>query len=241
MAKNNGYNQQSNASDTVKQGASWGFIILLLIFFFPVGIGLMIVKLHKDKAHFTSNGKKTAIVGWVYIGFGILYMLMGLTGGLDTSAGSSVVSGVITMLIVCCGGGYAIVHHGNKYKKLGLVYDKYVPVISSTPDGSLDSIAEKLGETYDTSTENIQKLIDMGLLKDSYVDKSNRSIVSPLVATITRTNKYRLEPNQNTNATAQPAQSTPKVKTVKCPNCGGINTFTENADNICDFCGSPLS
>ena len=93
---------QKNAEKT-KQGASWVAITLLLIFFFYAGIPLMLNKLHKDKFNMVTNAKRTAAVGWIIFGLGIVYLLMGLTGGLATEDGTNVVGMVIVMVALCCG------------------------------------------------------------------------------------------------------------------------------------------
>lgn len=136
---------QKNAEKT-KQGASWVAITLLLIFFFYAGIPLMLNKLHKDKFNMVTNAKRTAAVGWIIFGLGIVYLLMGLTGGLATEDGTNVVGMVIVMVALCCGGGYAIVRNAKKYKNLGLMYECYLPVVTASTTGSLDDISEAIGE-----------------------------------------------------------------------------------------------
>ena len=39
-------------------------------------------------------------------------------------------------------GGYALIHTGNKYKRLGQMYNQYVTVILQMTDGSIERIAE---------------------------------------------------------------------------------------------------
>ena len=228
---------QKNAEKT-KQGASWVAITLLLIFFFYAGIPLMLNKLHKDKFNMVTNAKRTAAVGWIIFGLGIVSLLMGLTGGLATEDGTNVVGMVIVMVALCCGGGYAIVRNAKKYKNLGLMYECYLPVVTASTTGSLDDISEAIGEIYDVTVCNIQKLIDAGLFENSYIDKTRRSFVSPLVSSMHRPQQVYSDASHRY---VQPDKVVvPKTKTVKCPNCGGVNTVTEGAENICDFCGSPL-
>lgn len=228
---------QKNTTKT-KQGASWGTIIFLVIFFFFAGIPLMLHKLHKDKANMLTNAKRTMTVGWIIFGLGIVYLVLGLTGDLTYEDGTSAVGMIIVMVALCCGGGYAIVRNAKKYKNLGLMYERYLPVVSASATGSLDDISEAIGEVYDVTADNIQKLIYAGLFENSYIDKTRRSFVSPLVSSMPR-------PQQGYSAVEHGYVQTnrgsaPKTKTVKCPNCGGVNTVTEGAENICDFCDSPL-
>jgi hypothetical protein len=160
-------------------------------------------------------------------------LLSGFTGSLTTEDGTSALGIIIMMVVLCCGGGYAIVRNAKKYKSLGLMYEHYLPVISNSATGSLDEIAEAIGETYDVTVENVQKLIDAEVFENSYIDKTRRCLISPVVSS-----RYK---TSNTAANRSFEKVTvPKVKAVKCPNCGGVNNITEGAENICDFCGSPL-
>lgn len=221
-----------------EKGDPWSVIILLLIFLFFIGIPLMLSKLHKDKENMLSNAKKTSIVGWIFFGLGCFYLLMSLTGNVVAEDGSSIIGGTIMMVVICCGGGYAIVRHAKKYKDMGLKYERYITVAASSPTGSLDDMAAAIGETFDDTSRNIQSLIDAGLLENSYIDQMQRCLVSPIVGSTCQTRRMQSSTNVNT---AQPAKAAkPKVKTVKCPNCGGVNNVTEGAGNICEYCGSPL-
>lgn len=226
--------------NNIKQGASWTVIILCLIFFFYAGIPLMLMKLHRDKANMLTNAKRTAVVGWIIFGLGVIYLIAGVTGGLAADDTGSIVFGVVVMVALCCGGGYAIVRNAKKYKKLGLTYERYLPVVSGSPNGSLDDIAEVLGETYDTTSENVQKLIDAGMFENSYIDKTRRCLVSPAVSSTFRPQSDYPAVEANYNRQHQNRAIPKKIKTVKCPNCGGVNNVTEGAENLCDFCGSPF-
>lgn len=221
-------NRSTRRNDSgAQKGASWTVIIIFLFLFFPVGVALMLVKLHKEKDHCVSNGKGTAIVGWVFFAFGIIYTIEGLTGGLETRSGGSIAGGVLMMLILCCGGGIALVSHGGKYKKLGLAYAKYAAVIAESPDGSLDQIAASLPRTYDQTCSDLQELLNAGFFPGCYIDRNSRSFVSPA----------EKRGAAAENRTANQKSSAPAV--IKCPNCGGINAVTDDRAE-CEYCGSPL-
>lgn len=170
-----------NNTQKAKRGASWGAIIALLISCFYVGIPVMINKLHREKENILANAKKTTYVGLVFVGIGCMYALKGFTGSLTAEDGSSILRRVIVMTALLCSCGLAIIIHAKKYKNLGLLYARYLPVVSKSPDGSLDDMAKVLRETFDETTKNIQSLIDANLLEDSYIDMSSRILVSPKV------------------------------------------------------------
>ncbi len=227
------------ARNNVKKakGAPWGVIIFFLIFFFYIGIPLMLSKLHKDKENMIANAKKTMTVGWIIFGFGVIYMVVCLTEGL-AAEGVSGIRALVFGTAVSCGGGYAIVRHAKKYKMLGLKHERYILAASRLPVGSLDDMAHFLGETFEVTSQNVQDLIDNGLLEDSYIDQTRRILVSPVVGS-----KYRTQPGQalaDTGNAPQAKDPEPEVRAVKCPNCGGVNHITDGTGNICDYCGSPL-
>ena len=227
------------ARNNVKKakGAPWGVIIFFLIFFFYIGIPLMLSKLHKDKENMIANAKKTMTVGWIIFGFGVIYMVVCLTEGL-AAEGVSGIRALVFGTAVSCGGGYAIVRHAKKYKMLGLKHERYILAASRLPVGSLDDMAHFLGETFEVTSQNVQDLIDNGLLEDSYIDQTRRILVSPVVGS-----RYRTQPGQalaDTGNAPQAKDPEPEVRAVKCPNCGGVNHITDGTGNICDYCGSPL-
>lgn len=236
--------EQSYTDNTIKQGAPWNIIVLLLILFFPAGIVLMLTKLYTDKTNIFSNAERTTTVGWIFVGLGVIFWLMHLAGGFKAVDGRNIDSQILTVIIFCSGIGLAIIFNARKYRKIGLMYQKYLPVLSASTTGSLDDIAVSVGEAYDVTSANIQKLIDMGVLKNSYIDKSSRCLISPLVGSMVKqtSNKTVSEANNyySQQTTTAEQKSKPKVKTIKCPNCGGVNNVTEGSSKLCEFCDSVL-
>ena len=206
-----------------KQGTSWGVIILLLVLFFPVGIGLAISKLHKEHENYAKNGKTVFIIGIVFAFLGIV----ALAGEGDTFASFLIFAGL----------GAVMIWQGLSYKKLGQTYEKYRSVLVNSADGSIDNMASILGVDYDQAVADLNEMIAKGLLPDSYVNKDDRSFVSPLLQKSFESFAPEIPYPQ---VGAAVTRSTPQVKTIKCPNCGGINTINIGDDNLCDFCGSPL-
>ena len=216
-----GYEWQSIASE--KQGASWGVIILLLVLFFPVGIGLALSKLHKESENFAVNGKNVLITGIVFAALGLLYL----------SAGKDAVPAFVVFGAL----GAIMIWQGHSYKKLGQTYQKYRRVLINSADGSIDNLASVLGVNYDRAVADLNRMIGKGLFPDSYVNDDERCFKSPLLqkgyVSFAPELSYPL-------GGADASRSVPRTKSVKCPNCGGINTINVGGDNLCDFCGSPL-
>lgn len=191
----------------------WWGIVIIFYFFFPAGLILAMLKLKKEKDKYKSNGKAIAVVGWVLFAFGIIYLLLGITGSLDTSDGSDVMAGIIMMLFVCCGGGYAFVRYGNKYHKLGVAHEKLWVLVSGSVTGSIDEFASACGMSYEDTFMKLQEWIDCGRLSDVRIDTFSKSLVSTIVK---------------------------ETRTVECPNCGGMTTIVVGENNTCEYCGLTL-
>ena len=76
---------------------SWGIIVLMLFLFFPVGIYMLVKEVTSEKFYMAKNGKALKIIGWALIGFAAMYLLMSLSGELDTEYGAPTVSEIITV------------------------------------------------------------------------------------------------------------------------------------------------
>lgn len=210
------------------KGARWAFIIVLLILFLPAGIIVMLVKLHKDPFNYTSNGNNTIIVGWILFVSGILYLFSCLSDSAANSGVGSILSGVA----FCCGGGFALVRHGRKYKQRGMLFSRYLTCIKNSNDGSIRDIAASLGFTYDKAYMDIVELIRCGALPNSYIDESTNCVISPYIK------KWVIDYKNKTQMKEEPEKL--KSRTVKCSNCGGMNSITGN-NYECEYCGSPLA
>lgn len=81
-----------------KKSFSWGIIALMFFLFFPIGIWMLVKKMTDEKFNYIKNGRSLKILAWILIGFAVMYLIMGITGELETEDGSSVVGGVIVML-----------------------------------------------------------------------------------------------------------------------------------------------
>ncbi len=200
-----------------------GILWFLLVILFPVLIFavpfLMVAKLHKEKNNIWNNAKSTEIAGWVYVALGGIFLLFGLTGEWRYEDGSNAIGAAIMMFALFGGGGYAVVRDARKYKSFVLLYKRYHPVVSGSATGSLDKFSEVLGEPYEVTVRNIQKLIDTGLFLNSYIDQNHRRLISPIVSSM-----YKLKP----------------VCIVNCPHCGGTNHIIKGQVAECDYCGSIL-
>lgn len=192
----------------------WWLIAIVFYVFFPAGIIMTVIKLRKETDHYKSNGKVVSVIGWIFFALGIFYLVMGLLGEIDAVEGESVIGGIILMLAVCCGGGYALVRYGKKYQNLGAKSERLWGLIMNNGTGSLDALASDCALSYDDTVSQIQKWINEGRLSNVRIDVINRTLISTIKK---------------------------ETRTVECPNCGALSTIVVGENNVCEYCGITIS
>ncbi len=213
-----------------KKSFSWGIIILMLFLFFPVAIYMIVKKMSSEKFNMIKNGKSLKILGWVLIGFAAMYLLLGITGELQTEDGSSAVGGIIVAECIFGGLGALSLVKGIQYIKCGEKYNRYVSVVNASNDLLIDNIAAAIPTTYEKAAADLQAMIDAGYFMNAYVDLNRRELVMHRNQQSNYANTYTVYP-QNAGA---------KTMSKKCPNCGATNTVVEGIACECEYCGSPL-
>lgn len=217
-----------------KKSTSWGIIALWMILFFPVGIFFVVKKMTSEKFNYIKNGKSLRILGYILLGFAIVYLIMAFTGDLKSEDGSSIVGGVIVAEIIFGGGGALCVFKGIEYIKRGTKYNRYVSIINASNDLLIDNIAAAVPTTYDKAIADIQSMLDAGFFMNAYLDLNKRELIMAKTAT---------QPNivvNNIYADHSAGEANSQPHSVKCPNCGATNTVVPGAKNECEYCGSAL-
>ena len=218
-------------SNLDSKGASMSTIIVALFVFFPVGVFMMLSKLKKEKTRYFVNGKRTCNLGWFFIGLAVLYILLGLTGGLEASDGSDATDALIIVSLVCCAIGGAFILHGKKYMKKGKKFLKYVDIIGNSQNGSLDSIAAAYPCTYDEACSDLRVMLSIGMFPGCQMDLNRRIFVSPFLNTAVNNNVNNEVSSEN--------YTQPSEKTVMCPSCGAMNKVSSSTSE-CEYCGNIL-
>lgn len=217
-----------------KKSTSWGIIALWMILFFPVGIFFVVKKMTSEKFNYIKNGKSLRILGYILLGFAVVYLIMAFTGDLKSEDGSSIVGGVIVAEIIFGGGGALCVFKGFEYIKRGTKYNRYVSIINASSDLLIDNIAAAVPTTYDKAIIDIQSMLDAGFFMNAYLDLNKRELIMAKAAT---------QPNivvNNVYAVPSAGETNNQPHSVKCPNCGATNTVVPGAKNECEYCGSAL-
>lgn len=216
-----------------KKSTSWGIITLWLILFFPVGIFLIVKKMTGDKFSCIKNGKALRVLGYILLGFALIYLIMAFSGELKIDDGSSIVGGVIVAEIIFVGSGTLCVFKGMDYIKRGTKYNRYVSIINASNDLLIDNIAAAVPTTYDKAIEDIQSMLDAGFFMNAYLDLNKGELIMA---------KTDPQPNaiENNKSDESQGATNDQPHSVKCPNCGATNTAVPGTKNECEYCGSPL-
>ena len=202
---------------------SWPVIILALIFFWPLGLFLIIKRTTLDKTAVMkdSSGKGlkiTAIVLLVLGGFGII-------GSFDPFDFGSLV-----IFLFFIAGGVILLNKAKKIKAEGESIKKYLAIIVNGGERQLDAVASATGKQYDVVKNDVQKMIDKGFLKNAYINENTREVV---LASAASSNVNVAQP------TGGAAPAAVQTRVIACPCCGANNTISGDIGE-CEYCGTPL-
>ena len=202
---------------------SWPVIILALIFFWPLGLFLIIKRTMLDKTAVMkdSSGKGlkiTAIVLLVLGGFGII-------GSFDPFDFGSLV-----IFLFFIAGGVILLNKAKKIKAEGESIKKYLAIIVNGGERQLDAVASATGKQYDVVKNDVQKMIDKGFLKNAYINENTREVV---LASAASSNVNVAQPTGGAAPTAV------QTRVIACPCCGANNTVSGDLGE-CEYCGTPL-
>jgi hypothetical protein len=215
-----------------KKSTSWGVIILLLIFFWPVGLFLLYRKISGDKAAALKNSKILNILGWVFAASAVIYVIMAITGNVEINNGSSVVGTLIVGLVFYGGGGALMIYIAKKMEINAEKLKKYIAIVINNNQTSIDNIAAAVPVSYEEATKDLQKMIDTGYFENAYIDVSEREIVL--------TNKKKEQKYSSSNVQVDGTVDEPQIKGAICRSCGANNKVVKGQICECEYCGSLL-
>ena len=202
---------------------SWPVIILALIFFWPLGLFLIIKRASLDKKTALGAGKLIKGLGIASCCMAALGFLVNITDGFDGTD--------VGMIIFFAAAGAALLYLANKIKKDADSVKQYLNIIVNGGERQLDAIAAATGKQYDVVKKDVQKMIDKGFLKNAYINENTREVVLPSAAPA-NTNVGQPTTNMGTPTAVQ-------TRVVACPCCGANNTVSGTLGE-CEYCGTPL-
>lgn len=213
-------------------------IVLAFIFFWPLGVVLLIMRANSNKRNMFDGGTTAKIC---YI-----------VGGILVLAGLGSFSGSFFGGLFWTAGGIAVIYYGTQNKKKVERYKKYIDLIANQGVRSLDTISNTLNITYSVTKSDIETLIAKGTFKGARIDELTRSIELNAIPTMQTNNGMNGadglsgfigaisgmagEAGMGGNGGGS---STSVVAT--CPGCGGTMPAFKGATVECDYCGKIYS
>ncbi len=147
------------------RGLSWGRISFWLVFFFPVGVALLIARI---KVNINSLKNVLTTFGLVIVAFAIYSFISIISSEYYEIYFNTVVSFII--------GIFLLVIAWSVNRKL-VKLQGYLDLIINQKIYSIDAISNKIDLKYDVVLEDLYFLIKMRYLPEYLVDTNNRQLV----------------------------------------------------------------
>lgn len=165
----------------------------------------------------SKNGKRVVLAWVLILFFGMA--LIGFTGkladgeyvGTDLSA-----AGVSIALFAL---GVFLLVRAKREKKLIALFPEYAALLSGDREMSFARLAASRGEDVSVVTQNVEKMMSLGLFAGFYIDRAGGRLVR----------SERSIYDKNAPMTA-----------AKCECCGGTTEIPENSVGTCEYCGAAI-
>lgn len=158
--------QESLTSPKIPWWLSFPALTIITMLFFPVGVFLI---WKRAKIDTNSKGIITTVIGWMIIFFVSFMALV-----LSSQGISSDDYNVICFLLIL---GFSLIFLGRKKRKDAEKLKKYISIILTNKETSINNIAATIPTSYKTAKKDIQNLINKGYLTDIYINEATGEIV----------------------------------------------------------------
>lgn len=159
------------------RGPAWPLIAVMLIILYPIGIFMIIIKINRELQDMKKNSRIATGIGAAVIALALLFAILALSGLVTLTDRANTIGIAVFLLIIGCFGGVVLIRKGIRSGKVADMNARYKPVILDTPDGSVDAIAAKCGESYEECYQNLKTLIVEGFIPSAKLKKSTRCLV----------------------------------------------------------------
>jgi hypothetical protein len=216
--------------DTFGSRIPWPVILLALVFFFPIGIVLLIMRILGDRGAALVMGSILAFVGWG--GF----FLFGLLGGIGFAQAQSqrgpIACGISVFLL-----GFALLGVlGSKLKARGSRVRRFVQLVINQGQTSIASMTQILGRAdMPGVARELQQVIDSGYLPGVGIDYQTYTVQRSGM----RPDGFQPPPLPGVVPGRAPAGG---QVTFTCRACGANNavSVTPGVAPRCEYCDSPM-
>ena len=196
---------------------SWPVIILFLIICWPIAIFLIFKRYKTNKKDPLKVGNGMRNAGIALLIFAIFFF-MGEQPGFG-------------VFFIIAGGVLLCMSKSTKFKVVDI--KACLDLIVKEEIYDIQTIADRLGVTYDKANSLIEKIIVLGLIKDAYIDKE-------LKAVVLNNRRESIEDSSYLRGQDTKLATSKMKKVVTCPCCGANNTIFTGTAAECEYCGAPL-
>lgn len=133
-------------------------------------------------------------------------------------------------------GGICVLKSAQKRRRAIFSFKKYKHYFSDDFNGSIEDLADAVGENSEDVLENLDFMVDNNFIDNAYINQKSSSIVFKFDNSSSGTT-----PGENRNKNKdKDKDKEPEFVAITCKNCGGINKILKGDVGECDFCGSPI-
>lgn len=199
---------------------SWGVIVLALIFFWPAGLALLVLRMNHSKSSVTFGKSQKTLLN-VAAGF-LFFIAFGMF-----------VSDEPFMGILFILGGIVVLYFSRKASRRSERYRQYINMIVNQEIQSIDTIAAMNNTSYETVLSDLNKMVEQGILKNAVIDQMSRTVIVPNARPVE-------QPQMAYGGGVSSAVSAQKI-TVSCPGCGAKMAVAKGSVCNCEYCDTPVS
>lgn len=216
---------------------SWITIVIAFIFFWPVGVALIILKSQRKTKNsvFTGGTNKN-----IYLIAGVILILWGIT----RLRGS-----VFWGLFMIVGGGL-LIYYAEKLAKRAVRNRQYINLVVNQGETSIDKIASICNVQYAVAVKELNQLVSLNVLKNTRIDEMQHKIVinrpqlekqnGGTIAGALQEFGNEIQKSFGTEGNIN-ANTKPESKTVACSGCGAKVLVYKGQVITCEYCDTPIS
>lgn len=143
-------------------------------------------------------------------------------------------AGIFTLVLMWlfAFGGICVLKSAQKRRRAIFSFKKYKHYFSDNFNGSIEDLADAVGEDSEDVIENLDFMIDNNFIDNAYINQKSSSIVFQFGNS---SSEDAPDESRNKNKNKEP-----EFIAITCKNCGGINKILKGDVGECDFCGSPI-
>jgi len=149
------------------QSPSWAAITICFIFFWPVGLYLLVKKLTTDKEAAVKKDSKTPVIGWLLIIIGMFFISSYFGSG-------KIMSSLWAAFFIF--GGLSSLSAAKKGNQEGERFRSYINAIVNHGLVSIQDIAAFAGVREKVAIKDLKRMIQMGYFDHAHIDEKRGEI-----------------------------------------------------------------